>query len=125
MTLDEQAVAAIRLLAIDMVAKAKSGHPGEWDFECRSLIAGAPMGMSPMAHILFSRHLVADPTSPKWMNRDRVVLSNGHASALLYALLHLSGYDLSLDDLKQFRQLHSKTPGHPESFKTPGELRSG
>ncbi len=99
---------AIRFLAIDAVNKAKSGHPG------------APMGMADIAEVLWRRHLRHNPTNPHWPNRDRFVLSNGHGSMLIYALLHLTGYELSIDDLKQFRQLHSKTPGHPEVDITPG-----
>lgn len=99
---------AIRFLAIDAVNKAKSGHPG------------APMGMADIAEVLWRRHLKHNPVNPKWLDRDRFVLSNGHGSMLLYALLHLSGYALSMDDLKNFRQLHSKTPGHPEVDITPG-----
>jgi transketolase len=99
---------AIRALAMDAVEKAKSGHPG------------APMGMSEIAETLWNRHLRHNPTNPKWVDRDRFVLSNGHGSMLIYALLHLTGYDLSMDDLKQFRQLHSKTPGHPEYGYAPG-----
>ncbi|MBU0916595.1 MAG: transketolase [Gammaproteobacteria bacterium] len=99
---------AIRALAMDAVQQANSGHPG------------APMGMADMAVALWSRHLRHHPAQPQWFDRDRFVLSNGHASMLLYALLHLSGYDLSIDDLKAFRQMHSKTPGHPEVGITPG-----
>ena len=99
---------AIRVLAMDGVQAANSGHPG------------APMGMAEMAVALWNRHLKHNPADPKWPNRDRFVLSNGHASMLLYALLNLSGYDLPLDELKKFRQLHSKTPGHPEYGHTPG-----
>jgi len=99
---------AIRFLAIDAVNKAKSGHPG------------APMGMADIAEVLWRHHLRHNPTNPHWVNRDRFVLSNGHGSMLIYALLHLTGYELSIDDLKQFRQLHSKTPGHPEVDITPG-----
>lgn len=102
-----KAINSIRVLAVDTVAKANSGHPG------------APMGMAPAAHILFSKFLKTNPKNPQWINRDRFVLSNGHAVALLYVMLHLIGYDISIDDLKQFRQLNSKTPGHPES-ETPG-----
>lgn len=101
-----KAVNSIRVLAVDTVAKANSGHPG------------APMGMAPAAHVLFSQ-LKTNPKNPKWINRDRFVLSNGHAVALLYVMLHFLGYPISIDDLKQFRQLDSKTPGHPES-ETPG-----
>jgi transketolase len=99
---------AIRMLAVDAVEKAKSGHPG------------APMGMADIAEVLWNRHLKHNPANPHWMDRDRFVLSNGHGSMLLYALLHLSGYDLSIDEIKNFRQLHSKTPGHPEVDVTPG-----
>lgn len=99
---------ALRALAMDAVQKANSGHPG------------APMGMAEIAVALWSRHLVHNPANPRWANRDRFVLSNGHGSMLLYALLHLTGYELSLDELKNFRQLHSKTPGHPEFGFTPG-----
>jgi transketolase len=98
---------AIRALAMDAVQKANSGHPG------------APMGMAEIAEVLW-RHLRHNPANPKWADRDRFVLSNGHGSMLLYSLLHLTGYDLSIDDLKNFRQLHSKTPGHPEYGYTPG-----
>jgi transketolase len=99
---------ALRMLAIDAVERAKSGHPG------------APMGMAEMAVALWDRHLKHNPANPRWPDRDRFVLSNGHASMLLYGLLHLTGYDLPLDELKAFRQLHSKTPGHPEIGLTPG-----
>jgi transketolase len=99
---------AIRALAMDAVEKAKSGHPG------------APMGMAEIAEVLWNHHLRHNPANPKWPDRDRFVLSNGHGSMLLYALLHLTGYDLSMEDIKQFRQLHSKTPGHPEYGYTPG-----
>ncbi len=99
---------SLRALAMDAVQKANSGHPG------------APMGMAEMAVALWGRHLRINPADPHWPDRDRFVLSNGHASMLLYALLHLSGHDLSIDDLKAFRQLHSRTPGHPEVGLTPG-----
>ena len=99
---------AIRALAMDAVQQAKSGHPG------------APMGMADMAVALWARHLKHNPANPRWPDRDRFVLSNGHASMLLYALLHLSGYELPLQQLKDFRQLHSKTAGHPEVGLTPG-----
>ena len=99
---------AIRALAMDAVQKAKSGHPG------------MPMGMADIATALWSRHLRFNPADPKWLGRDRFILSNGHGSMLQYALLHLTGYDLSMDDLKAFRQLGSKTPGHPEVHVTPG-----
>jgi transketolase len=112
--LDLLCINTIRFLSIDMVEKAKSGHPG------------APMGMAAMAYTLWTRHLKFDPTDPQWLDRDRFVLSNGHASAMLYSLLHLAGYDLSLEDLKQFRQWGSKTPGHPEFGLTPGvEVTTG
>jgi transketolase len=99
---------AIRVLAMDGVQAANSGHPG------------APMGMAEIAVALWNRHLKHNPADPKWPNRDRFVLSNGHGSMLLYSLLHLTGYDLPLDELKKFRQLHSKTPGHPEYGHTAG-----
>jgi transketolase len=99
---------AIRALAMDAVQKANSGHPG------------MPMGMAEIAEVLWNHHMRHNPRNPKWPNRDRFVLSNGHGSMLIYALLHLTGYDLSLEDLKQFRQLHSKTPGHPEYGYTAG-----
>jgi transketolase len=99
---DQIAINTIRFLAVDMVEKADSGHPG------------APMGQAAMAYVLWARHQRHSPVDPTWLNRDRFVLSCGHASALLYSILHLSGYKLSIDDLKSFRQLGSKTPGHPE-----------
>jgi transketolase len=99
---------ALRALAMDAVQQANSGHPG------------APMGMAEMAVALWGGHLRHNPANPKWADRDRFVLSNGHASMLLYALLHLTGYELPIDELKRFRQLHSKTPGHPEVGLTPG-----
>jgi transketolase len=99
---------ALRALAMDAVQQANSGHPG------------APMGMAEMAVALWTGHLRHNPAHPQWADRDRFVLSNGHASMLLYALLHLSGYDLPIDEIKRFRKLHSKTPGHPESGLTPG-----
>ncbi|MEE9227151.1 MAG: transketolase, partial [Acidobacteriota bacterium] len=98
----------IRTLAMDAVQKARSGHPG------------TPMALAPLAYLLWDRILRYNPKNPDWPDRDRFVLSAGHASMLLYGILHLSGYDLSLDDIKQFRQLHSKTPGHPEYGLTPG-----
>jgi transketolase len=106
--LDRLAIDTIRTLSIDGVQQANSGHPG------------APMGAAPMAYTLWTRFLHHAPTHPDWADRDRFVLSAGHASMLLYSLLHLTGYDLSLDDLKQFRQWGSRTPGHPESGLTPG-----
>ena len=99
---------AVRVLAMDAIEKAKSGHPG------------MPMGMADIAVALWSAHLKHSPADPTWFDRDRFVLSNGHGSMLLYALLHLSGYDLSIDDIQNFRQLHSRTPGHPEVGVTPG-----
>lgn len=99
---------AIRFLSMDAVQKANSGHPG------------APMGMADIAEVLWRDFLNHSPTNPAWANRDRFVLSNGHGSMLIYSLLHLTGYDLSIEDLKQFRQLHSKTPGHPEYGYAPG-----
>ncbi len=99
---------ALRILSIDGVQKANSGHPG------------APMGMADLAEVLWRSHLKHNPKNPKWADRDRFILSNGHGSMLIYSLLHLSGYDLPLEELKKFRQLHSKTPGHPEYGYTPG-----
>lgn len=99
---------AVRALAMDAVQKANSGHPG------------APMGMAEIAEVLWIHHLRHNPANPNWADRDRFILSNGHGSMLIYALLHLTGYDLSMEDIKQFRQLHSKTPGHPEYGYTPG-----
>lgn len=99
---------AIRALSMDAVQKAKSGHPG------------APMGMADIAEVLWNDYLKHNPANPNWWDRDRFVLSNGHGSMLIYSLLHLTGYDLSIDDLKNFRQLHSKTPGHPEYGYAPG-----
>src|SRR5437588_8152370 len=99
---------AMRALAMDAVEQAKSGHPG------------MPMGMAEIAVALWTRHLRHDPTNPHWVDRDRFVLSNGHGSMLQYALLHLSGYELPMAELQRFRQLHSKTPGHPEVGVTPG-----
>jgi len=104
----KQCANAIRGLTMDAVQKAKSGHPG------------APMGMADIAEVLWRDFLSHNPTDPNWVNRDRFILSNGHGSMLIYSLLHLTGYDVSLDDLKNFRQLHSKTPGHPEYGYTPG-----
>ncbi|MBF0281523.1 MAG: transketolase [Zetaproteobacteria bacterium] len=99
---------AVRALAMDGVQKANSGHPG------------APMGMADIAEVLWNDFLKHNPSNPKWFDRDRFILSNGHGSMLIYSLLHLSGYDLGIDDLKQFRQLHSRTPGHPEYGYAPG-----
>jgi len=106
--LDELAVATIRTLAIDAVQKANSGHPG------------MPLGAAPMAHVLWTRHLKFDPADPGWPDRDRFVLSGGHGSMLLYALLHLAGFGLSIEELEDFRQWGSRTPGHPERGLTPG-----
>ena len=106
--LDQLCINTMRFLAIDQVEQAKSGHPG------------APMGAAAMAYVLWDRFLKHDPRDPAWPDRDRFVLSPGHASAMLYALLHLTGYDVSLDDLRQFRQWGSRTPGHPELGHTPG-----
>ena len=106
--LARQMANAIRMLAVDAVEKAKSGHPG------------APMGMADIAEVLWNRHLKHNPANPHWPDRDRFVLSNGHGSMLIYALLHLTGYDLPMSELKKFRQLHSKTAGHPEVGITPG-----
>ena len=112
--LDRRAVTALRVLAIDQVEQARSGHPG------------MPLGAAPMAYALWSRFLRHDPADPAWPDRDRFVLSAGHASALLYALLHLFGYDLPLDELRRFRQWGSRTPGHPEHGLTPGvEVTTG
>jgi transketolase len=112
--LDQLSINTLRMLSIDAVQKANSGHPG------------LPLGAAPMAYVLWSRFLRFNPKDPHWPDRDRFVLSAGHGSALLYSLLHLYGYDLSLDDLKNFRQLHSKTPGHPESNLTAGvEVTTG
>src|ERR1700687_5217314 len=107
-SVDELCVDTIRTLAIDAVQKAESGHPG------------LPLGAAPMAHVLWQKFLKHDPRNPTWPDRDRFVLSAGHGCMLLYCLLYLTGYDLSLDDLKQFRQWGSKTPGHPEYLDTPG-----
>src|SRR5690606_2914495 len=107
--LNERRIAnAIRVLAMDAVQRGNSGHPG------------APMGMADIADVVWREFLNHNPTNPQWANRDRFVLSNGHGSMLQYALLHLTGYDLPIDELKRFRQLESKTPGHPENFMTPG-----
>ena len=108
MTTRTELANAIRALSMDAVQKAKSGHPG------------APMGMADIAEVLWNDYLKHNPENPEWADRDRFMLSNGHGSMLIYSLLHLSGYDLSIDDLKNFRQLHSKTPGHPEYGYAPG-----
>lgn len=106
--MDDLCITALRMLAVDQVEQAKSGHPG------------MPLGAAPMAYVLFSKIMRHNPYNPRWSNRDRFILSAGHGSALLYALLHLSGYDLSLDELKNFRQYDSQTPGHPEYWCAPG-----
>ena len=111
---DNLCVNAIRFLSVDAINKAKSGHPG------------IALGAAPIIHTLFTRHLVVDPENPHWYNRDRFILSAGHGSSMLYSILHLSGYKISINDLKNFRQLGSKTPGHPEVFHTPGvEVTTG
>ena len=107
-SLDELCINTLRFLSIDAVQQANSGHPG------------LPMGAAPMAYVLWTKFLQHSPRNPGWPNRDRFVLSAGHGSILLYSLLHLCGYDLSLDELKDFRQWQSKTPGHPEYGDTPG-----
>ena len=113
-TLDQLSIDTLRLLAVDAVEKAKSGHPG------------APLGCAPIAYLLYHKLMKHNPAHFKWPDRDRFILSNGHASALLYSTLFLSGYKLTLDDLKSFRQWHSKTPGHPESGETEGvEVTTG
>ena len=104
---DEMMANAVRALSMDAVQKAKSGHPG------------MPMGMADIAIALWTKHLRHNPLNPRWSGRDRFILSNGHGSMLQYALLHLTGYDLTIDDIKSFRQWHSKTPGHPEVDVTP------
>ena len=106
--LDQTSINALRFLSVDMIEKANSGHPG------------LPLGVAPMAYTLWTKHLTINPTDQHWVNRDRFILSAGHGSALLYSLLHLSGFGLTIDDLKQFRQLNSKTPGHPEYGLTDG-----
>ena len=112
--LDQLCINTLRFLAIDSVQKARSGHPG------------APMGEAPMAYVLWDRFLKHNPADPKWPDRDRFVLSAGHASAMLYSLLHLTGYDLPIEELQQFRQWGSRTPGHPEYGLTPGvEVTTG
>lgn len=112
--IDTLCINTIRTLSLDAVQKANSGHPG------------LPLGMAPAAYVLWTKFMRHNPKNPKWFNRDRFLLSAGHGSMLIYSLLHLTGYDLSLEDLKNFRQLHSKTPGHPENFMTPGvEITTG
>src|SRR4051812_34785939 len=106
--LDKLCINTIRMLSADAVEKAKSGHPG------------LPMGAAAFAYILWMKHLQFNPRNPHWLNRDRFLLSAGHGSMLLYSLLHLTGYDLPLSELKRFRQWDSLTPGHPENGLTPG-----
>jgi len=113
-SLDQQCINTIRFLSVDMVQKADSGHPG------------LPLDAAPMAYVLWTRWLKYNPRNPHWADRDRFVLSAGHGSALLYSLLHLTGYDLALDEIKRFRQFGSKAPGHPERGHTPGvEVTTG
>src|SRR5438270_2251851 len=112
--LDQLCINTIRALTLDAVQKANSGHPG------------LPLGAAPMAYVLWTKFLRFNPQNPEWQNRDRFILSAGHGSALLYSLLHLTGYDLPMEELKRFRQVGSKTPGHPESMLTPGvEVTTG
>ncbi len=112
--LDQLCINTIRTLSIDAIQKANSGHPG------------LPLGMAPAAYVLWTKFLRHNPKNPKWFGRDRFLLSGGHGSMLIYSLLHLTGYDLSMDEIKNFRQLHSKTPGHPENILTPGvEITTG
>jgi transketolase len=106
--IDELAINTIRFLSVDGVQKANAGHPG------------MPMGCAPIGYTLYTKYLRHNPANPKWLNRDRFILSAGHGSMLLYSLLHLSGYDLPLEQLMQFRQWGSLTPGHPEYHLTPG-----
>src|SRR5437764_4513889 len=107
-SIDDLCINSIRVLSMDAVQKADSGHPG------------TPMALAPLAYVLWTRHLRYDPSDPTWLNRDRFILSAGHASMLIYSVLYLTGYDLTLDDIKQFRQWESRTPGHPEHDYTPG-----
>lgn len=112
--LDRSAINTIRFLSVDAVQKANSGHPG------------LPLGAAPMAYVLWTKFLKHNPSDPKWFDRDRFVLSAGHGSMLLYSLLHLTGYDLPMDEIKRFRQWGSRTPGHPERGLTPGvEVTTG
>ncbi len=112
--IDQLCINTLRFLSVDMVQKANSGHPG------------LPLDAAPMAYILWSRHLKFNPAHPTWYDRDRFILSPGHGSALLYSLLYVTGYELSLEDLKAFRQWNSKTPGHPERGRTAGvEVTTG
>ncbi len=114
--LEERAISSLRMLSVDMINQANSGHPG------------LPLGAAPMAHTLFTRVMRQNPADPSWSNRDRFVLSAGHGSALLYSLLHISGYPLPMDELKRFRQFGSKTPGqsgrHGQPLCPPSEPRS-
>ena len=113
-SIDELSIDTLRLLAVDTVEKAKSGHPG------------APLACAPIAYLLYHKLMKHNPAHAKWADRDRFVLSNGHASALLYSSLHLAGYKVTMDDLKSFRQWHSITPGHPEAGETEGvEVTTG
>ncbi len=113
-SIDQLCINTIRTLSLDAIQKANSGHPG------------LPLGMAPAAYVLWTKFLWHNPKNPQWFNRDRFVLSGGHGSMLLYSLLHLTGYDLSMDEIKNFRQLHSKTPGHPENHLTAGvEVTTG
>jgi len=113
-TLDQLCIDTLRFLAVDMVQQANSGHPG------------LPLGAAPMVYVLWTRYMKHNPSNPLWPDRDRFVLSAGHGSALLYALLHVTGYDLSIDDIKRFRQWGSKAPGHPERGHTGGvEVTTG
>ena len=108
MDIDQLAINTIRTLSMDAVQKAESGHPG------------TPMALAPLAYKLFTQHMKHDPSDPKWFDRDRFILSCGHASMLLYSSLYLTGYGLTVEDLKQFRQWESRTPGHPEYGFAPG-----
>ncbi len=113
-SIDQLSIDTIRLLSVDAVQKANSGHPG------------LPLGAAPMAYVLWSKVMRFNPQHPGWPNHDRFVLSAGHGSALLYSMLHLYGYDLPMEEVKNFRQIGSKTPGHPESMITPGiEVTTG
>ena len=107
-SLDQLCINTIRTLSLDAIQKANSGHPG------------LPLGMAPAAYVLWTKFMRHNPKNPKWFGRDRFLLSGGHGSMLIYSLLHLTGYDLSMDEIKRFRQLHSKTPGHPENILTSG-----
>ena len=114
LSLEQLCINTIRTLSLDAIQKANSGHPG------------LPLGMAPAAFVLWTKFLRHNPKNPKWFGRDRFLLSAGHGSMLIYSLLHLTGYDLPMEELKNFRQLHSRTPGHPENFMTPGvEVSTG